>query len=211
MKIKARREREKVEFRQSILDAARSLAAEQGWENVSIRKIADRIEYSPPMIYEYFTDKEALLRTLLDLGFQHLNARIHAVLAAEPDPQRALITMAAAYWDYAFENPEMFKVMNGLDGAVTGPFTLEDKPIEMLKGMQLVSETIQRWADSQQLKPADLESAFLHYWSAINGLVLLVMTGRVHIDDQAGRALIQQQAEVLLAGWAVLWQAPRYS
>lgn len=206
MTFKTRREREKIALRQAILDAARSLAAEQGWANVSIRKIADRIEYSPPMIYEYFADKESLLRTLLDIGFGQLNDRLKADLAMAPNPHAALLTMAETYWDYAFENREMFQVMNGIDGALTGPFTLDNKPLEMLNGMHLVETTIRQWAAYRGLRVADGEGAFLGYWSAINGLVLLVLTGRVHLEHDAGRALTRRQAETMLAGWLALWE-----
>ena len=69
MGIKERREREKAEIREKILDAARDLFVSEGYEAVSMRKIADRIEYSPTAIYLHFKDKEAVMRELCDLDF----------------------------------------------------------------------------------------------------------------------------------------------
>src|SRR6266849_4709924 len=69
---KQRRERECQELRQAILSAARDIAAREGWQEVTIRKIAEAIEYTPPIIYEYFASKEALLLELLREGFRQV-------------------------------------------------------------------------------------------------------------------------------------------
>ena len=71
-----RRERERQELRVRILDAARELFAEQGYDAVTMREIADRIEYSPTAIYFHFKDKEALLRELCDTDFATLARRV---------------------------------------------------------------------------------------------------------------------------------------
>ena len=64
MGIKERRDRERQEIKQAILTAAREIAAVEGWQSVTIRKVAERIEYSPPTIYEHFANKEAILLEL---------------------------------------------------------------------------------------------------------------------------------------------------
>ncbi|MBD0354009.1 MAG: helix-turn-helix transcriptional regulator, partial [Rubrobacteraceae bacterium] len=69
MGIKERRERQRRELRSSILSAAREIASEEGWGAVTIRKIAGRIEYSPPMLYGYFDSKEDILLELVRMGY----------------------------------------------------------------------------------------------------------------------------------------------
>ena len=69
MGISERKEREKAEMKKQILAAAIELFIEQGFDNVSIRKIAEKIEYSPASIYTYFNDKGAILFDLLQEGF----------------------------------------------------------------------------------------------------------------------------------------------
>ena len=64
MGVKERREREKESLRQDILDVAREMFATEGYESVSMRKIADKIEYSPTTIYLYFKDKNELFYAL---------------------------------------------------------------------------------------------------------------------------------------------------
>ena len=72
MGVKERREREKSEVRDKILDAARELFIAEGYEGVSMRKVADRIEYTPTTIYGYFADKEDLFRQLCHEDFARL-------------------------------------------------------------------------------------------------------------------------------------------
>ena len=70
MGVKERREREKSEVRDKILDAARELFIAEGYEGVSMRKVADKIEYTPTTIYGYFADKEDLFRQLMPRRFR---------------------------------------------------------------------------------------------------------------------------------------------
>src|SRR5690348_6539833 len=100
MGIKERRERERTGTRRAILDAARDIAAAEGWRAVTIRRVADRIEYSPPTLYEHFSSKEAILQALLREGFHRLVTDLRAARAVEPDPRRALLASAVAYWEF---------------------------------------------------------------------------------------------------------------
>src|SRR5947209_19623641 len=120
MGIKQRRERERQEIRQSILSAAQAIAAEEGWQAVTTRKVAERIEYSQPTIYEYFENKEAILLALLRYGYERLLAVIQAAAASSDDPEARLLTMSDAYWDFAFRSPALYQVMHGLGGVPFG-------------------------------------------------------------------------------------------
>ena len=79
MGLAERKERERKELRQQILDAARELFVHEGYENVSMRKIADKIEYSPAAIYTYFANKDEILDCLSEETFFHLHKRQRAV------------------------------------------------------------------------------------------------------------------------------------
>src|SRR5437868_14211834 len=72
MGVKERREREKLETRDLILEAARELFASEGYEGLSMRKLAEKIEYSPTAIYVDFADQEELFRALCHHDFAHL-------------------------------------------------------------------------------------------------------------------------------------------
>ncbi len=116
MGTKERRDRERQELRQAILMASRDIAAREGWQSVSIRKVAERIEYSPPTIYEHFTSKEALLRELMREGFRLLMERVRAGNSTAASPEARIMAIALAYWDFAWDYPELYQVMHGLGG-----------------------------------------------------------------------------------------------
>src|SRR5215471_16595097 len=107
---KQRREREKEEVKQKILDAARELFVEQGYEAVSMRKIAERIEYSPTAIYLHFKDKESLLEELCGNDFRAL-AREFIVFAQIRDPLERLRASGMAYVDFALSHPQHYRLM----------------------------------------------------------------------------------------------------
>lgn len=110
MGIIDRKEREKEEMRQRILEAAQRLFLEQGFEKTSIRNIADAIEYSPGTIYLYFKDKNDIFFALHQLAFQALGGSFQSVMAIE-EPFERLIALGKEYLRYAFENPEFYDLM----------------------------------------------------------------------------------------------------
>src|SRR4051812_39704213 len=105
-----RREREKQEMRALILDAARDLFAEQGIESVTMRKIAERIEYSPTAIYFHFADKEALVREMCAEDFLTFGAQF-AKSAAIEDPIERLRAAGRAYVQFGLTHPNHYRVM----------------------------------------------------------------------------------------------------
>jgi AcrR family transcriptional regulator len=105
-----RRERERQELRTRILDAARELFVEHGYEAVTMRKIADRIEYSPTAIYFHFRDKEALMRELCEEDFASLAGRFQKI-ARESDPVERLRKIGHAYVAFGLEYPNQYRLM----------------------------------------------------------------------------------------------------
>src|SRR5262249_7451082 len=97
MGIKQRRERERQAIRQSILSAARAIAAEEGWQAVTTRKVAERIEYSQPTIYEYFENKEAILLALLHHGYERLLQAMQHAARGTQEPEERLLAICEAY------------------------------------------------------------------------------------------------------------------
>jgi AcrR family transcriptional regulator len=111
MGVKERRERERVEVRTAILDAARELILEQGVAAVSMRKIAERIEYSPTAIYQHFPDKESLLRAMCERDFDALADELRQRTANVTDPVERILISGEAYIRFAMAYPSHFRVM----------------------------------------------------------------------------------------------------
>ncbi|MGE0041578.1 MAG: TetR/AcrR family transcriptional regulator [Vicinamibacterales bacterium] len=110
MGIRERQDRERQAVHEAILDAARDLFTSHGYNNVSIRKIAERIEYSPAAIYSYFPSKDDIFFALAEEGFHRLDAHIRAIPVAD-DP---IEDVRAAWWGfYRFSKlqPEFFNLM----------------------------------------------------------------------------------------------------
>lgn len=105
-----RRARERTELQERILDAARTLFAAQGFEAVTLRKIAAAIEYAPAAIYGHFPDKEALIRALCLRDFDRLNAGF-AALATLADPLARIAAAGRTFVRFAAANPNHFRVM----------------------------------------------------------------------------------------------------
>jgi AcrR family transcriptional regulator len=105
-----RRAREKAETREKILGAARSLFIEHGYESVSMRKVAEAIEYTAAAIYSHFPDKQRLMVALCDQDFGSLREAMRHVEAIR-DPVEKLRAMGRAYVDFALEHPHHYRFM----------------------------------------------------------------------------------------------------
>jgi len=110
MGTKQRREREKEALRQDILDAARELFVNEGYENVSMRRIAEKIEYSPTTIYLYFEDKASLLYAICEETFAKLAKRMEAIARNSDEPVEALRQVCRAYVDFGLKYPNHYKL-----------------------------------------------------------------------------------------------------
>src|SRR5690606_38629476 len=114
MSIVERRIREKEAMRTNILTTAWQIVKDEGWQSLSIRKIADAIQYSVPVIYDYFENKEAILLEFGKQGFERVISELTAAKASTADPAEQLKAIADAYWAFAFENKEYYQLMWGM-------------------------------------------------------------------------------------------------
>ncbi|MEM7658634.1 MAG: TetR/AcrR family transcriptional regulator [Bacteroidota bacterium] len=171
MGIKERRQREIETLKASILKATRSLAIELGWEKVSIRKISDRIEYTPPVIYEHFENKEAILIELEVMGFRNLKYVMDDARQTVSDPLGQMKAVSAAFWDWAFQHAELYQVMFNLEGVKAHPASRQS--------LKECSQSVIEILRSGQLFSTDTDELFFHWWSIMHGHVSLVQSGQV--------------------------------
>src|ERR1700710_2271715 len=105
----------KEETRINILDAAFQIVKNEGWQALSMRKIADAIEYTAPIIYEYFANKEAILQELTKKGNAILAKDVKAARDEHRLPAKQLEAMWMAYWNFAFAEKELYQLMYGVE------------------------------------------------------------------------------------------------
>ncbi|PIQ21960.1 MAG: TetR family transcriptional regulator [Cytophagales bacterium CG18_big_fil_WC_8_21_14_2_50_42_9] len=188
MGITERRIRQKAEVRTSILQAAWQLVLEEGWQCLSIRKIADAIEYSVPVIYTHFENKEAILLEFTKAGFRLLNNQLLEAKAQHPEPAKQLEAMAYTYWNFAFENKEYYQLMYGL-GMPTCE-TVRQVP-EVGKFTEVMQAAVKDLINSSKNPAADSFLKFQTYWSMLHGLVSINLTGRSAASDQLNLSVLE--------------------
>lgn len=206
MGIKQRRESERQEMRQemrqSILSAAREIAAEEGWQAVTTRKVAERIEYSQPTIYEYFENKEAMLLALLRSGYQQLVTVMQEAFASTDDPEARLLAMTEAYWDFAFRSPELFQVMHGLAGISFGRYGHPDTPVEVKQSFGLAREAMEQWAQARGVERADITDLVEARRSLLHGFITLALARRIAGGPDRAKHILQETMKDLLFAWS---------
>ncbi|TRW95881.1 TetR/AcrR family transcriptional regulator [Candidatus Methylobacter oryzae] len=175
MSISERRERDRLKIRTKILDAARELFAAEGYDAVTMRRIADTIEYSATTIYLHFKDKDALIRELCRVDALSLAQAFQSV-AAEPEPLERLRKIGMAYVAFGIEHPNHYRLMfmsnrknDEADLAEMG----HGKP--ETDGYALLLNTCREAIDRQLLAPelTDPDLLAQAFWAATHGVVAI--------------------------------------
>jgi AcrR family transcriptional regulator len=195
--VKERQEREREAVARAILDAARELFVAEGYQNVSIRKIAEKIEYSPAAIYGYFESKDDIFLALAEEGFRMLFAPGHEM--SIPDP---IEKIRAGFWRlYTFskEHPEHFALMF-LDRSVP-PISKDWERFGFIREMKGRMAAHIESVVKQGLFPSDTKAddVFQILGAAIHGVAVMRLCGRLgpHVDADA---LARDTLEAALMG-----------
>lgn len=171
-----RKPRSREQTRSGIIKTAKSIARREGWQAVSIRKIADAIEYSAPIVYEYFSSKDILLDEIRSEGFRHLYQEYERILKLYRDPEKRLYEISLVQWEFARHQPEIYQVMFNLDGAYC------TMPVYQSESMQAVSRIVREAIFSFIPKSEEsIKRLYFQWWSVSHGTIMLAMLLK---DDQ---------------------------
>lgn len=198
MGIKERRRRQRETLRSGILAAAREIASTEGWRAVTIRKIAAAVEYSPPVIYEYFDSKEDLLLELVREGYAGQLRAIEKARNSSADPEEALLAMARAWCRFAFESPDLYQVMYGL-GGVSFPLAELQKEGEKIAGT--MAEVLEEILVKNGKGTEDVWTKVTLAWGAFHGLMALAMAGRLQGGNEEAERLTDLAVRDLVNAW----------
>ncbi len=199
MGAKERRERQKEATREGILAAARTIARTEGWPAVTIRRIADIIEYSPPTIYEYFASKDAILSEVQREGFDQLTEVLRHAAEQTTDTSERLEQIGRAYWRFTQQQPELYQVMDGTDSAGL-------PTAEALNGGRkaavIIYEALEQWAQAHGIVLQDPQGAVETLWALLHGLIAVTLLDRVRGGPERAERLAVQGMGDLLFAWA---------
>jgi AcrR family transcriptional regulator len=197
MGIAERKIRQKEQIRASILKASWQLVMEEGWQALSIRKIAEAIEYSVPVIYDYFANKEAILLELTKQGFQILNAELVKAKKRSASPEKQIEAMAYSYWEFAFDHKAYYQVMYGLGmpscetvSQISELSTFTELVLQPIKALLAVSKN-----------PATDPFLKLHtFWSMLHGLISINMMGSNENKEELNQMVLQDFITSFISG-----------
>ncbi len=180
MTLRERRHKHKVLFRQEILDAARELFSQIGYERFSMRKLAAKIEHSPTTIYLYFRDKDDLLYSLCEELFAKLFESYQHISKVNSDPREALRLCLLKYIEFGLANPGHYKVAFFTSPVVYG------SPTEFLQKDSMgrrtyfhILRTVEEAMAADALRAMDADLLAQTLWTAAHGVV----TSRIYTAD----------------------------
>ncbi|WMX48665.1 TetR/AcrR family transcriptional regulator [Streptomyces roseicoloratus] len=193
MSVQGRKQRERAERERLIVATARELAEQQSWDAVTTRRLAERIEYSQPVLYSHFRGKREIIGAVALEGAAELAAALRTA-ASTADGLRAQVgALAQAYLDFAERNPAVYDAMFQLDGGLA--FAREDDTPEPLKdAFAALRETLGEVA-GDGVHPGLFAELF---WASLHGLATLTRAGRLP------REHAEQRVELLVTRLAVL-------
>lgn len=191
-----RKIKHRLEVRTSILEAARAVVLKEGWEALSVRKIAEAIDYSVPVIYDHFINKEALLLEFVKQGFELLNSNLTDAKTSSDDPELQIKAIGYAYWKFSHDHKEYYRLMFGLGI----PSCEAVKEISELNDfVQIVVAPITILIGDNQQTKIEPRVKFKSFWSTLHGLVsidIMNITGRNNISKK----VLEDFFENFLAG-----------
>jgi AcrR family transcriptional regulator len=197
MGIVERKQRQREEVKASILQSAWKLVSEEGWQALSIRRIAEAIEYSVPVIYDHFANKEAILLEFTRQGFQLLNDEMVKAKKRYTDPEKQIEAMAYSYWEFAFEHRAYYQVMYGLGmpscDTVNKVSEVGEFTGHILQPVKDVIATSRNTGIDPVLK---LQT----FWSLLHGLVSINMMNNNEGKQELNQMVIQDFITAFISG-----------
>jgi AcrR family transcriptional regulator len=197
MGITERKEKEKQEMQRLILDTAKKLFLEQGFEKVTIRSIAQKIEYSPATIYLYFKDKDQILFQLHEDGFNELYKRQQSISGIANTLER-LRRHAQIYLQFAVENPEYYDLMFIMRAPAK---CIKDEKAWTIgmRSYEVLHKDVTECMDSGLMKKADPMTVTFALWASMHGIASLMIRDRcVVFPEEMLPAMIQGAEQIIM-------------
>ncbi|MFB7740227.1 TetR/AcrR family transcriptional regulator [Streptomyces sp. NPDC056112] len=192
MSVQERKARDRAVRERLIVATARELAEQQGWDAVTTRRLAERIEYSQPVLYSHFRGKREIIGAVALEGAAEMAMAVRAAASAANSPRERVAALARAYLDFAERNPAVYDALFQLDGGLA--YAQEDTPEPLKDAFAALMESLGEVA-GDGVHPGLFTEVF---WASLHGLATLTRAGRLLPEDAA------QRVELLVDRLAVL-------
>lgn len=186
MGISERRERQLAEVRAAILKQSWQIVEEEGWEALSIRKIADAIEYSTPVVYKHFENKDAILEAFSQAGYAMMADSLHQAQAKHTTPSDQLRAIADAYWQFAHQHPRHYQIMYGLG---MPPCEQVHQITELKQISDVINTSIEHAIRISKNPNTDVHFKTTTFWSILHGMVAMTLISAPGCPERAKRTL----------------------
>jgi AcrR family transcriptional regulator len=181
MSVQDRKERERAARERLIVATAREVAEQQGWDAVTTRRLAERIEYSQPVLYSHFRGKREIIGAVALEGAVELAAAVRAATAAADGPRERVYALALAYLDFAASNPAVYDALFQLDGGLA--YAQENTPEPLKDAFAALLESLGEVAGDGVHTGLFTEM----FWASLHGLATLTRAGRLLPEGAAQR------------------------
>ncbi|MFK0163700.1 TetR/AcrR family transcriptional regulator [Rhizobium sp. NPDC090279] len=187
MSVAGRKNRERAEREDRIVAAARVIAESEGWDAVTIRRLAKEIEYSQPVLYSHFVNRDAIVAAVAVEGFKELAAILRAAAEAADGRRDALINVATGYFTFALSRPALYDAMFTLPTQLR--FAEAETTAELRDGFEVIAAVVSPFC-------TNVEIVTETFWAALHGLAELERSGRVRPGMHEKRIALVVQAIV---------------
>lgn len=192
MSVQERKQRERAERERLIVATARELAEQQGWDAVTTRRLAERIEYSQPVLYSHFRGKREIIGAVALDGASEMAVAMRSATAAASTPRDRVAALARTYLDFAERNPAVYDALFQLDGGLA--YAQEDTPEQLKDAFAALMETLGEVAGDG----VDPELFTEVFWASLHGIATLTRSRRLLPEDA------ERRVELLVDRLAVL-------
>ncbi len=193
MSIADRKGRQRAERESRIVAAARVIAEREGWGAVTVRRLAEEIEYSQPVLYSHFENRDAIVAAVAIEGFREIATTLGESVGRSTG-RRALERAAMAYLDFAVSQPALYEAMFVLPTDLR--FADARTRPELRAGFDALAKVVAPFC-------ANVETATETFWAALHGLAELDRAGRLRPAARAERVAMVVRAVVATAGESI--------
>jgi AcrR family transcriptional regulator len=185
MGVKERKERQKLEMKDLILQSAHQLFLDKGFEEVSIRNIAEAIEYSPATIYLYFKDKNEIFYALHGEAFKIFNNHVASIVSIQ-DPLERLFALGEKYIQFAFTYPKYYDIMFITESPMQCDENSEDWK-EGESALKFLESIVEDCVKKGHFKKQEVKFLSFSIWSFMHGMCSLFLRDRLKVYPEDER------------------------